>query len=108
MLAHEANVRRVLGLVDDPVVTLPFQFRREQRMDLPRAPLPEFRPRQLGEAVGDTLGRRRIAQFHEGIIDLLEGDAFLLQLPRDVVVALGVHLTSEGGARLQVPARRDA
>ena len=77
------------------------EFRVQQRIDLPGVPFQDFRPGQLGEAVGAALCRRGIGQLHEGVIDLLEGEAFLLQLSCHVVVAIGIHLTGERRPSLQ-------
>jgi hypothetical protein len=44
---------------------------------------------------------RRVVQLHEGVVDLLEADALLHQLPRHVVVAVDVDLARERRPRLQ-------
>lgn len=77
------------------------EFVVQQRVDLPCVPFQDLRPRQLGEPIGAALGRRRIGQRHKGVIDLFESNAFLLQLPRHVIVAVGIHLTGERRPGLQ-------
>jgi hypothetical protein len=79
----------------------PFQDVVQQRIDLTRVAFQDVRPPQFGKAVGEPLRSRRVAQLDKGVVDLFESNAPLLELPRHVLVAIGVHLASERRPSLQ-------
>jgi hypothetical protein len=93
--ADEDDVRGVLGLVDDPIVTQTSEFLEQEWIDLAGISLQDLRPGELGEAIGAALSGFGVGHADEGVVDLLEGDALLLKLSGRKVVAVRIRLNGE-------------
>jgi len=78
-----------------------FQLLVQQRIDEPSVLLQDFRPRQLGETIGDPLRLFRVIELHEGVVDLLEANAALRHFLHDVIMAVDIDLAGERRPRLQ-------
>src|SRR5262249_53278981 len=93
----EEDVGAVLGLVNDPIITLALEpGLAQQRVDLPRPTAQGPNPLEPGQAVGQGLGLGRVLELGEGVVALHEADAGGVELPGQPVVAVDVDLGGEG------------
>ena len=102
MLADKTKIGGELGLIADPVMATQFlEFLGQERIDLASVFLQDFRPGQLDETVGQTLGGLGVAQLREAVVGLLEEDILLLHLAGQELMAIDINLTGERSPGLQ-------
>ena len=91
----EQQVGGVLGLIDDPMHGVAGEQFAEQGIDLPCPAVEDFRPVELGEAVGDALRLVGVVELCERVVLLHEAQLLLHHLLGQPFVAIDVDLDSE-------------
>ena len=97
----EQQVGGVLGLIDDPMHGVAREQFAQQRIDLPCPTIEDFRPVELGEAVGQALGLDRVVELGERVVLLHEAQLLLHHLLGQPFVAIDVDLDGERQPGLQ-------
>ena len=97
----EQQVGGVLGLIDDPMHGVAGEQFAEQGIDLPCPAVEDFRPVELGEAVGDALCLVGVVELSERVVLLHEAQLLLHHLLGQPFVAIDVDLDGERQPGLQ-------
>jgi hypothetical protein len=97
----EQQVGGELGLIDDPMHGAAGELFSQQRIDLPCPTIQDFRPVELGKAVGQALGLDRIVELSERVVLLHEAQFFLHHLLGKPFVAIDVDLDRKRQPGLQ-------
>ena len=100
----EHHVGGVLGLRGDPLVLASAQYIVELRYHLPGVAAQDPRPVQVGEAIGQALRARQLADTDEDVVDLRVFDTAGRELALQTLVAVegDLHLQREPGLHAHV------
>ena len=82
-------------MIDNPMYGVTGELFAQQRIDLPCPTIQDFRPVELGKAVGEALGLDRVVEFGERVVLLHEAQFFLHHLLGKPFVAIDVDLDGE-------------